>query len=95
VNAQTGQIVKKGNAAMDSDSQRLLNAAAMALEKAKADPDQAEYWTSLAKDWTKLGETHGSGGTDYCQACPDDQPWPCCPVLKAQRQINGLVGSMA
>ena len=80
---------------MDSDAQRLLNAAAMALEKAKADPAEGEYWISLALGWKTLAETHGSGGTDYCVACPDDQPWPCCPVLRAQRQINGLVGSMA
>lgn len=77
---------------MDADCQVLLNNAAQALAKAQADPSRGEYWTKLAMEWTKLAETHGSGnGGDYCVECPDDMPWPCCVVLKAQRVSKDIL----
>lgn len=77
---------------VDPDAQILLSNAAQALQNAQTYPARGEYWTKLAMEWTKLAETHGSGGGgDYCTACPDDMPWPCCVVLKAERVSKDIL----
>jgi hypothetical protein len=77
--------------AMDPDAQILLNNAAEALKHAQSDQNRGEYWTKMAMEWTRIAETHTHGGTDYCKECPDDMPWPCCVVLKAQRVSKDIL----